>query len=419
MSRRQKPRIDYKKLNSTGAVVHKDLSRGESEVSELSLLFGNCSIHENKMADDQRLEIEIDVLCSDIVDIIDENPIAESSSQEEVDNVVVRLEELRSTFKLKNNELKRSKPDNYANDYDESYQKTLSIIKDYIKSSKEFKTKLSVAEMKIKVEEVIHKEISIMFLSEDTIRRISELEDDLVRWKGELVEANKKYEKVAEKNQELLKFSTASNDIKTTVQHVGERYVNLTSSKNEFTSLLKKALEEKELDKQSLIKESQLNIKLLKFSGYESAMDIYTFQSNFEKLHVRTTPKRLLPDLLINNFLLEPVLSLVKGLEDIDEIWRRLKQSYGDTKIMLTKKLSQINKTESLSKAKDPEKLTFMLSKLINCIKDLMKIASDHKIENRLYYGDGLEKIYKLMGDGRMTRCLATISDQTLSERKQ
>ena len=204
MSRRQKLRIDYKKLNSTGAVVHKDVSSGESEVSELSLLFGNCSIHDNKMADDQRLEIEIDVLCSDIADIIDENPIAESSSQEEVDNVVIRLEELRSTFKLKNNELKRSKPDDYANDYDRSYQKTLSIIKDYIKSSKEFKTKLSVAEMKIKVEEVIHKEKSIKFLAEDTIRRISELEslytkrvkegkdDDLVRWKGELVEANKK-----------------------------------------------------------------------------------------------------------------------------------------------------------------------------------------------------------------------------------
>ena len=44
---------------------------------------------------------------------------------------------------------------------------------------------------------------------------------------------------------------------------------------------------------------------------------------------------------------------------------------------------------ESLSKAKDPEKLTFMLSKLINCIKDLMKIASD-QIRLRIDYTMGM-----------------------------
>ena len=42
-------------------------------------------------------------------------------------------------------------------------------------------------------------------------------------------------------------------------------------------------------------------------------MDIFTFQSTFEKLYEKRTPKTMLPDLLINNYLEDPALSLVKS----------------------------------------------------------------------------------------------------------
>ena len=44
------------------------------------------------------------------------------------------------------------------------------------------------------------------------------------------------------------------------------------------------------------------------------------FQSEFQKLFYKQTPTKLLPDLLKNNYLDEPALTLVKSLENIDEI---------------------------------------------------------------------------------------------------
>ena len=43
----------------------------------------------------------------------------------------------------------------------------------------------------------------------------------------------------------------------------------------------------------------------------------------------------MLPELLRNNYLEDLVLSLVKNIQGIEEIWNRLKKAYGDTKIML------------------------------------------------------------------------------------
>ena len=51
---------------------------------------------------------------------------------------------------------------------------------------------------------------------------------------------------------------------------------------------------------------------------------------NFLKLHERSTPRHLLHDLLINNHLKDPALSLVKSRKDINAIWDRHKFSYGE-----------------------------------------------------------------------------------------
>ena len=50
-------------------------------------------------------------------------------------------------------------------------------------------------------------------------------------------------------------------------------------------------------------------------------MDIFTFQSTFEKLYEKRNPRKILPDLLINNYLEDPALSLVNSVKDISEIW--------------------------------------------------------------------------------------------------
>ena len=97
-------------------------------------------------------------------------------------------------------------------------------------------------------------------------------------------------------------------------------------------------MESRELHKLETFKVSWLNIKLPKLKGYDSAMDIFKFQSMCEKLNEKRIPRIILPDLLINNYLKDPVLSLVKSVRHILEIWDQLKLAHGNPKSMLKKK---------------------------------------------------------------------------------
>ena len=65
---------------------------------------------------------------------------------------------------------------------------------------------------------------------------------------------------------------------------------------------------------------------------------------------------------------------------------------------------------------KDAEKTVEALSKLINTMKDLVKISIKHKIVLKLYNDDALERIYKMMGDGRIRRWLTSICDEELCD---
>ena len=126
----------------------------------------------------------------------------------------------------------------------------------------------------------------------------------------------------------------------------------------------------------------------------------------------------MMPDILKNNLLEGSALSLVKQVNDIDEIWIRLKSAYGDAKLLLKKKISEIGKINQLWKIKDPEKVVNALSKIINVMKDLEHLAVQHKIQSKLYYGDGLDRIYQLLGDNRVTRWLSIICQENYDEKE-
>ena len=124
----------------------------------------------------------------------------------------------------------------------------------------------------------------------------------------------------------------------------------------------------------------------------------------------------MLPEILRNNYLEDPALSLVKNIQNIDEIWKRLRKTYGDTKIMLSKKLTELENLETIWKITSPVKITESLTKTIKTIKDLMQLSHRHDIAPKLYNSDALDKIYKLMGDGRMTKQLSSIYDEGTEE---
>ena len=111
-----------------------------------------------------------------------------------------------------------------------------------------------------------------------------------------------------------------------------------------------------------------------------------------------------MPDLLKINLLDRSALSLVNRITDIEDIWKRLKGAYGDPKLLLKKKLSQIGNISQLWKITDQEKLVDALNKIINMMKDLCQLVEQHNIKSRLYSSDGLERICQIMGDSRVTR---------------
>lgn len=130
----------------------------------------------------------------------------------------------------------------------------------------------------------------------------------------------------------------------------------------------------REIEKGTLVQERNLNINLGKFRGYESSVDIFTFKNDFEKLYARTTPR------------------------------------------LLNKKMKQLKNLNSLWKLKDSEKISDALSKVINVMKDLIRLCKQHKIEGRLYNGDAIERIYRIIGDRRVTRWLSSTCDVELDD---
>ena len=50
---------------------------------------------------------------------------------------------------------------------------------------------------------------------------------------------------------------------------------------------------------------------------------------------------KMLPDYLKYNHLDGAALTIVKGLDTMSEIWKRLKEAYGDTDVLLRSKLRE------------------------------------------------------------------------------
>ena len=60
----------------------------------------------------------------------------------------------------------------------------------------------------------------------------------------------------------------------------------------------------------------------------------------------------MMSDVLKNNHLEGAALSLVRSVDNADKVWKRVKSTYGDPKLLLKKKFSEINKISQISKLK-------------------------------------------------------------------
>ena len=300
-------RVNYKQLHETGEKVYK-LS---DETSDKTLNMDN-------------LIAEIETLSLDINDFIEENQISNDIWLiDDIQNLVDKISDLRSVFRNKHKLLKQLCT-NYDEDHLKSYDDKLTQIKEFITSANDIKHKQRMKEFLINQEKQESRNTQMNFLVEDANRLMNEIDveigtnlskvtdENITRRKSELQLITKKLNLVSTKISEILKFE---GGIKVAPK---KRYDALIYSVENYENEVNSENSKREISKEMLFKESKLNIKLPKFCGYETAIDIYTFQMDFEKIYGKTTPKRLMPDILKNNLLGDPALSLVKSCERVD-----------------------------------------------------------------------------------------------------
>ena len=92
----------------------------------------------------------------------------------------------------------------------------------------------------------------------------------------------------------------------------------------------------------------------------------------------------MMQDVLKNNLLKGAAITLVRSVNDIDDICKRLKPAHGDSNLLFKKRISQLSKISELWKWKDPEKLVDAIGRIISTMKDLQQLASEHHIQSRL-----------------------------------
>ena len=385
-------------------------------------------------------EEELEILVEEFGDFLDENKIEVMvMNAVDFDTYVLRMEEYRKLYKNLERKIRKKVSEvNFQKRYVSSFRNALESIKACIVEAKKKKANLRekeinsvLAESSSKERERLSKRVqnkeAVDFLVKEINRLISELglefsktgevdDEELLRRKEDYPENTLQLDRLSSKIQQV--YQTIPDDYdQNTVNKMRKQYESLLETKKKYDANLDTQIAERELLKEKAFQTSALNIKLPVFKGYESSMDIYTFQSEFEKLYLRVTPKKMLPDLLKNNYLEGAALALVKSQEQIDEIWERLKKSYGDKKELLQRKLAEVSKLGSIEKVKDLEELKRGLTTVINSMNDLIKLAEKHSIESKLYNGEGLNIIYKMLGDSRLTRWLSSIDGENLEDK--
>ena len=116
-------------------------------------------------------------------------------------------------------------------------------------------------------------------------------DDEVVDPRSNLSKQIEKFTNMTKLIHELLKSTNPVTE--TEVDDILSSYHNLRKLKGSYASSVGKEAKSREITKLEIFSESKLKISLPKFNGYESKLDIYTFQSEFLKIHQRTTPKRM------------------------------------------------------------------------------------------------------------------------------
>ena len=221
------------------------------------------------------------------------------------------------------------------------------------------------------------------------------------------VELRELIDKVSNFETFVLPCGDSASELRDKVSRLRDKCCDCMTS---FLEKLDEVISTRDISEKKLKNSATLKIELEKFKGYSSGVDIYTFKSEFKKLVEPEVQKAFWADYLKKNCLSGAALNLVHKIDDIDEIWKKLVDVYGNTHLMLQNKLGTLEKFTNLDRLKDDEKIANHLAELLNVMADLGKLAGEYELENDLYHGIGLHKIMDFMGKQRQRKFIKSIA---------
>ena len=268
---RNKKRIDYKKLNETGEKVPVEVENQEAEeVAEISSLLRGISIsedlqnmHQEDNMEKQKidsLKVDESTLAEDVDDFIDENEIDQSSTLEEIDVKINRMEQLRTSYRRLHNELKTLLQESYGDQYGSSYECKLQMIKSFIKNANAVKKDKSEMKSKADVKQKSSKLRSDIFLAQEVKTSMTHLKEvfgvdldemndgEITSRKNDLPKEINKVENLSKKVHNLLECSNPV--IENQIDEIVEMYKNINKMKNVNTKAINDEVNEREISKQ-------------------------------------------------------------------------------------------------------------------------------------------------------------------------
>ena len=204
------------------------------------------------------------------------------------------------------------------------------------------------------------------------------------------------------------------------LEEVNTLVASTLSEKETYVKSVREEVETRDLSEEKIRNALGLKVEIARFCGYDSPLDIYTFREQFLKFVVPYVQRNLLPDTLKWNYLGDPALTLVKELKNMDEIWDRLFNTYGNAELLLYKKLGDFAKIGGLDKIGDREGLMNGIATLMNAMEELSRLAEKYSLEHLVYPPSaGLGLVRELMGWSRYDKFIEKNEDIPLGYKEE
>ena len=150
-----------------------------------------------------------------------------------------------------------------------------------------------------------------------------------------------------------------------------------------YESSVVEQMQKRELTRNK-VQDSKNDIKLPTFKGYNDKLDYYTFKSQFLNKYRRYTSRDMV-DILKNTYLKEEAYNTVKEHHELDVIWKKLKEEFGNPNRMLKTKIVDLLAVRPFQKLLKTSEKSELILKMINMLSDLFKLAEEHHLQLDLY----------------------------------